>query len=37
MAERAVYCVSCGSMVKAGDRFCGVCGSAVSPTDAPSP
>lgn len=30
--DRPVYCARCGSMVKAGDRFCGVCGATVSPS-----
>ena len=28
---RRVYCAQCGSIVNAGDRFCGTCGTAVSP------
>ena len=33
MAERGrpVYCTRCGSIVEAGDNFCGVCGTRVSP------
>src|SRR5829696_2614317 len=29
--DRPVYCTQCGSIVSAGDRFCGVCGARVSP------
>ncbi len=29
--DRPVYCPSCGSIVQAGDRFCGVCGATVPP------
>jgi hypothetical protein len=34
MAERdyPVYCTQCGSIVSAGNTFCGVCGARVSPT-----
>lgn len=31
---RPVYCGSCGSIVQAGDQFCGVCGASIPP-DAP--
>ena len=30
--DRPVYCAQCGSIVDAGDNFCGVCGSRVSPS-----
>jgi len=29
---RPVYCAQCGSVVAAGDNFCGVCGARVSPS-----
>ncbi len=29
--NRPVYCTQCGSIVQAGDNFCGVCGARVSP------
>ena len=29
--NRSVYCTQCGSIVQAGDNFCGVCGARVSP------
>src|SRR5829696_82857 len=29
--DRSVYCTKCGSIVRAGDNFCGVCGASVSP------
>ncbi len=29
---RPVYCTQCGSIVEAGDNFCGVCGARVSPS-----
>ncbi|MCA1716879.1 MAG: DUF4352 domain-containing protein [Actinobacteria bacterium] len=29
--DRPVYCTQCGSIVNAGDNFCGVCGAGVSP------
>jgi hypothetical protein len=29
--DRPVYCTQCGSIVNAGDNFCGVCGVRVSP------
>src|SRR5215211_2738141 len=34
--ERRIYCTQCGSIVNAADKFCGVCGAAISPraTDA---
>jgi hypothetical protein len=31
-SDRPVYCTRCGSIVDAGDRFCGVCGARVSPS-----
>ena len=37
--ERPVYCAQCGSIVNAGDNFCGTCGARVSPAsqeDAPT-
>src|SRR5215203_3060928 len=30
--DRPVYCTQCGSIVSAGNNFCGVCGARVSPT-----
>lgn len=30
--DRPVYCTQCGSIVSAGNNFCGVCGTRVSPT-----
>jgi hypothetical protein len=30
--DRPVYCTRCGSIVSAGNNFCGVCGTRVSPT-----
>ena len=30
--EHPVYCAQCGSIVAAGDNFCGVCGARVSPS-----
>jgi hypothetical protein len=32
--ERPVYCTQCGSIVSAGNNFCGVCGARVSPNAA---
>src|SRR5215212_5139153 len=29
--DRPVYCARCGSIVQAGDRFCGVCGASITP------
>jgi hypothetical protein len=29
--SRPVYCGNCGSIVQAGDQFCGVCGTRISP------
>lgn len=29
--DRPVYCTRCGSIVRPGDNFCGVCGTGVSP------
>jgi hypothetical protein len=31
-SDRPVYCTLCGSIVSAGNNFCGVCGTRVSPT-----
>jgi hypothetical protein len=30
-SDRPVYCTQCGSIVQAGNNFCGVCGARVSP------
>jgi hypothetical protein len=34
--DRPVYCTRCGSIVSAGNKFCGVCGARVSPTAPPT-